>query len=215
MNVAGIVLAGGRSTRMGAPKAALAWRGTTLLQHTTAVLTRAGTAPLIVVVAPGQAPAAADTGVTVVEDPRQGLGPLQGLAAGLAAAAPHAPWAFVAPTDLPFLHEALVAAVLDACADGVDAVVPRAHGRLQRVVAAYRTTLAGRADALVAAGRRDLGALLGELRVAVLGEAELLGDERLRAADPALRGLRDVDTPADYRAALARVPPAARAGSPR
>jgi len=51
---AGVVLAGGRSSRMGAPKAALDWHGSTLLRRTVSVVARAVTGPVLVVRAPGQ-----------------------------------------------------------------------------------------------------------------------------------------------------------------
>ena len=109
---AGVVLAGGRSTRMGTAKAALEWHGSTLLRHVTGIVGRAVDGPVIVVRAPGQQLPALDPQVLVHTDPEEGRGPMQGLAVGLAAAAEHAPVAFVCSTDLPFLHSAFVTAVL-------------------------------------------------------------------------------------------------------
>jgi hypothetical protein len=77
---AGIVLAGGRSSRMGAPKAGLDWHGSTLLGHVVGVVGR-GAGPVVVVRAPGQALPALPAGVRVVEDAREGRGPLEGLRA--------------------------------------------------------------------------------------------------------------------------------------
>src|SRR5216683_493047 len=51
---AGIVLAGGRSSRMGTPKAALEWHGSTLLRRTAGILARVTDGPVLVVRAPGQ-----------------------------------------------------------------------------------------------------------------------------------------------------------------
>src|SRR5713226_6818959 len=103
---AGIVLAGGRSSRMGTSKAALEWHGSTLLRRVTGVLARVVDGPVVVVRAPGQALPALPPQIDVVDDPREGLGPLQGLAAGLAATADRAEAAFACSTDLPFLHPA-------------------------------------------------------------------------------------------------------------
>src|SRR5260370_29334001 len=105
---AGIVLAGGRSSRMGPPKAALEWHGSTLLRRTVGIMSRVADGPVVVVRAPGQALPALPPQVDVVDDPREGLGPVQGLAAGLAATADRAEVAFVCSTDLPFLHPAFV-----------------------------------------------------------------------------------------------------------
>src|SRR6266542_1504074 len=81
---AGIVLAGGRSSRMGTPKAALEWHGSTLLRRTAGIISRVVSGPVVVVRAPGQALPVLPGHVEVVDDPREGLGPVQGLAAGLA-----------------------------------------------------------------------------------------------------------------------------------
>ncbi len=85
VEAAAIVLAGGRSSRMGTPKAALEWHGTTLLRRTTAVLARTVSGPVIVVRAPGQPLPDLPCDVRIVEDPVEGVGPLQGIAAGLSA----------------------------------------------------------------------------------------------------------------------------------
>ncbi len=54
MTSGGVVLAGGRSSRMGAPKAALEWHGSTLLRRTVAIVARATGGPVVVVRANGQ-----------------------------------------------------------------------------------------------------------------------------------------------------------------
>ncbi len=52
MTVAGVLLAAGRSQRMGRPKALLPYRGQTLLHHATQTLCATGCNPRIVVVSP-------------------------------------------------------------------------------------------------------------------------------------------------------------------
>src|SRR3954447_22279597 len=94
---AGIVLAGGRSSRMGTPKAALEWHGSTLLRHVVGIVARGVDGPVVVVRAPGQDLPSLPANVDVVEDAREGRGPLQGLASGLAAVATSA--AYVSSTD--------------------------------------------------------------------------------------------------------------------
>ncbi len=63
---AGIVLAGGRSSRMGTPKAALEWHGSTLLRRTVGIMSRVADGPVVVVRAPGQALPALPPQVDVV-----------------------------------------------------------------------------------------------------------------------------------------------------
>src|SRR5919201_6251699 len=114
---AGIVLAGGRSSRMGTPKAALEWHGSTLLRRVTGLVARGVDGPVVVVRAPGQSLPALPADVEVVEDAREGRGPLQGLAAGLAAVADRAAAAYVSSTDVPLLHPRFIRRVLAAFDD--------------------------------------------------------------------------------------------------
>jgi molybdenum cofactor guanylyltransferase len=204
---AGIVLAGGRSSRMGTPKAALEWHGSTLLRRTAGILERVAGRPVIVVRAPGQVLPALPPHTRVVDDPREGLGPVQGLAAGLAAVADQAEVAFVCATDLPFLHPAFVRRVLRATDGGADVGLPVARGHPQPLAAAYRTALAPVAERLVARQRLRPAFLFRECQVTRLDEAALRADPLLAALDPGLDSVLNVNEPADYRAARSRPPP--------
>lgn len=212
MRAAGLVLAGGRSSRMGVPKAALEWHGSTLLRRTCGVLQRAGLQPVVVVRAPGQELPPLPADVEVVDDPREGLGPLQGMAVGLTALADRADVAFVCSTDLPFLHAELVRRVLrpfDDPVDGeaLDVVLPVARGYPQPLTAAYRTRLAPVVAALVAADRLRPAFIFEDATVLRLDDDALLADPALRAADPTLESLVNVNERADYDAARARPAP--------
>ena len=212
MRAAGLVLAGGRSSRMGVPKAALEWHGSTLLARNCGVLRRAGLDPVLVVRAPGQELPALPTYVEVVDDPREGLGPLQGMAVGLTALADRAEVAFVCSTDLPFLHAELVRRVLrpfthPVDGDALDVVLPVARGYPQPLAAAYRTRLAPVVAALVAADRLRPAFIFEDASVLRLDDDARLADAALRAADPTLESLVNVNERADYDAARARPAP--------
>ncbi|MGD0702227.1 MAG: molybdenum cofactor guanylyltransferase [Trebonia sp.] len=208
---AGVVLAGGRSSRMGAPKPALEWHGSTLLRRTVGIVARATGGPVVVVRASGQQLPPLPLGTVVVDDPREGKGPVQGIAAGLAALAalgtPGTPasaaeTAFVSSTDLPFLHPAFIQCVLRALTeDAADVALPVARGFRQPLAAAYRVSLAGTAERLVSAGRLRPALLFDECVVTRIGEARLRRDPVLAALDPALDSVRNVNSPADYLAA--------------
>src|SRR3954454_5365268 len=99
-DTAGIVLAGGRSSRMGTPKAALEWHGSTLLRRVCGIVGRAVDGAVVVVRAPGPPLPALPDSIAGGEDAREGRGPLQGLAAGLAAVRDDAPAAYVSSTDV-------------------------------------------------------------------------------------------------------------------
>ncbi|GGM72219.1 hypothetical protein GCM10010106_18150 [Thermopolyspora flexuosa] len=205
---AGVVLAGGRSTRMGTPKAWLDWHGSTLLYRTAAVLRRTVGGPVVVVAAPGQRLPHLPAGVTVTEDPVEGRGPMQGLAVGLAAVADAAETAFVCSTDMPFLHPAFVRRVLRELADSpADLALPVVGGYRQPLAAAYRTSLAGLVADLLAKGDLRPGMLFQHCTVAWLDEPRLLTDPDLAACDPSLESVTNVNTPEDYAAARARPAP--------
>jgi molybdopterin-guanine dinucleotide biosynthesis protein A len=188
---------------MGTPKAALEWHGSTLLRRTLGVLARSVEGSLLVVRAPDQPLPEMPPQVDVVEDPEEGLGPLQGIAAGLAALAGRAYAAFVCSTDLPFLHPVFVRRVLAALTDDVDVVLPVARGYPQPLAAAYRVTLAPLVAELVTAGDLRLAFLVRHHRCRTLrlNDAALLADPVLAAADPALDSVVNVNSPEDYRAA--------------
>lgn len=196
---------GGGSTRMGAPKALLDWHGTPLVAHVVGVLSEAvAPGPLVVVAQRGQELPALPEGVELVRDREAGRGPLQGLLGGLEALAAQVDAAFVAATDLPLLTPSFVRRLLDALEPGLDAAVPVAHGHRQPFAAAYRPSVAPLLEALLVGGERRAGVLLERCRTRFLDEAELLADAELARVDPRLDSLVNVNTPAEYAAALAR-----------
>ena len=210
---------------MGTPKAALEWHGSTLLRRTVGILARATDGPVVVVRAAGQDLPVLPPGTTVVTDPREGKGPVQGIAAGLAALAGQAEAAFVSSTDMPFLHPAFVRRVLrTVAAEGVDVCLPVARGYPQPLAAGYRTSLAATAERLVKEDRLRPAFLFDECVVQRLDDAALTADPVLGALDPGLDSLINVNEPADYQAARARPAPEvtvqlfgslARAGQPK
>ncbi|MDP9400419.1 MAG: NTP transferase domain-containing protein [Actinomycetota bacterium] len=204
---AGVVLAGGRSRRMGRPKAWLEWHGSTLLRRVVDVVARGTHGPVVVVRAPGQELPPLPAGTEVVEDAREGLGPLQGLAAGLAAVADRAEAAYVSSTDVPLLHPAFVSRVLAAVDDETDVVLPRVGDHNHPLAAAYRTALLPRVERLLAEDRLRPAFLFEDCRVKRLDEEALLVDRLLRAADPALDSVLNLNEPADYDAARTRPAP--------
>ena len=194
---------------MGTPKAALEWHGSTLLNRTVGIVARAVNGPVVVVRAAGQDLPDLPKGATVVEDPRQGKGPVQGIAAGLAALSGQAETAFISSTDMPFLHPAFVRRVLRVLdeQDGTDVALPVARGYPQPLAAAYRVSLAEIAERLVKEDRLRPAFLFGECRVERLDDAALRRDPVLAALDPDLDSVLNVNEPADYQAARARPAP--------
>jgi molybdenum cofactor guanylyltransferase len=178
---------------MGTPKAWLDWHGTTLLWRVCGLVGDGVGGPVIVVRAPGQELPGVPAGVRVVDDAREGHGPLQGLLAGLEAAEDEV--AFAASVDMPFLHPRFIRAVCDALGDA-DAAVPRTDGHREPFAAAYRTSLAPLLAELLAQGETSPGALLARCRTRWL-------DDGL----PHPESLRNLNTRDQYEAALAETGP--------
>lgn len=209
MRTAAIVLAGGRSTRMGRPKASLEWHGSTLVRRAAGVAARVVDGPVVVVRADGQELPPLPEQVEIAQDARDARGPLEGVAAGLALVGDRADAVFVCGVDTPLLHPALIAHVIAALAQDAEADValPVAHGFPHPLCAAYRTTIARRLDELLAANRLSTKPLLERCRVRELDEDALLADRAVREHDPDLRSLLNLNAPEEYEAARARPAP--------
>ncbi len=196
--VAGLVLAGGRSSRMGQAKATLEWQGRPLVEHIAMTLDMAVDGPVVVVHAPGQALPTLPAGIEFAVDAAEGRGPLEGIAAGLRAVHGRAGAAFVSSTDVPFLHPAFVRRIVAALDETVDAVVPRDGERTYPLSAVYRVALLTVAEDLLAADRLRASLLAERARTRYLDVSTLLDDPVLAAADPGLRSLADVNDPGSY-----------------
>jgi molybdopterin-guanine dinucleotide biosynthesis protein A len=194
---------------MGTSKAALEWHGSTLLRRTAGILARVTNGPVVVVRAPGQDLPHLPEGTLIADDPREGKGPVQGIAAGLTALRGRADIAFICSTDMPFLHPAFARRVLRVLEDSetTDVALPLARGFRQPLAAAYRVSLAERAERLVAEDQLRPAFLFGQFTVETLDDAALKQDPVLAALDPDLDSVVNVNTPADYQAARARPAP--------
>ena len=202
-----IILAGGKSSRMGTPKAALDWHGSTLLRRVTGLAQRTVDGPVVVVRAPGQQLPQIPPSVEVVSDAREGRGPLQGLAAGLAAIGGRAEVAYVSSTDVPLLHPAFMRRVIGAFTAEVDVVLPEIHGFRQPLSAAYRARLLPEVETLIAADKLKPAFLFERCRVLRLDDAAMLRDGALAASDPDLASVCNLNEPEDYDQAHAQPAP--------
>ncbi|SRR5581483_813221 len=189
-DAAAIILAGGKSSRMGRPKALLSFDGEPLIAHVVRKLAQIFP-EIVVVAAPDQE--LPPLPATVARDEVAYRGPVSGIYHGLAAAAREI--CFVTSCDAPFLNPALIAHLLAQIADS-DVVVPFWEERFQPLHAVYR---AGVAPLLRAQLER------GELRPIFLFDKvrtrKILEDE-IRRFDPDGLSLLNMNAPADYETAL-------------
>lgn len=195
--IAGIVLAAGRSRRMGRPKPLLRFRGASFLERAVDALREGGCGEVVVVAAPPDDPAAAAiaeaagrAGARVVVSPRPDAEQVDSLRAGLAALPPEAIAAVVLPADVPGVDSAAVRAVVEAFRERGAPVVRAVHaGKHGHPVLFARRVFADLFAASLPEGARS---------VVHAHAAEL---EEVEVSSPAL--LLDVDTPDDYRRLLA------------
>ena len=186
----GIVLAGGQSTRLGTAKALLRLGDKTFLELAVSAVRPFCRRTIVVAAATGWSlPDLGDC--TVVADETPGLGPLGGLVTGLAASDDE--WHLTLACDLPLVRPKLLELIVGE-AVAAAAVVPRAGGRLHPLLAAYARSCLAPARASLEAGRRAMTALLDQVQVKFIEEAQL------READQDLASFINVNTWDDYRA---------------
>ena len=190
---AGLILCGGRSSRMGRDKAALRFGTETLLERT---LRRMGAVagPVAVALPPGAAPPLPPD-VLALPDRSAHEGPLVGLAEGFRRLQGLAERVLVMPVDMPFLDEPWLLRLAEGLARA-PAVLYRYQGFANALTAGYRLTLLPKLERLIAEGKR---------RPIALSEGEpalILDVEPLWSAGAGPPPLMDVDTPEDYRDAL-------------
>jgi molybdenum cofactor guanylyltransferase len=195
MTTGGIVLCGGRSTRMGSPKALLPFGSETMLQRVVRLL---GTvvSPIVVVAAPGQELPALPPSITVTRDEREDRGPLEGLHAGLKALPADVDAAYITSCDVPLLVPAFVERVIQLLGDH-DIAVMEIDGFAHPLSAVYRRRTLPHVEALLAADRLRVAFLFDAVKTRRLQIADVI------SADPELLTLRNLNTPKDYEEALA------------
>lgn len=168
----GVVLAGGAGRRIGGAKATVALWGVPLLAYPVAALQAVLSEVVVVAKRDTELPPLPGVGIwTEPDTPRH---PLTGIVHALEQVDGRA--VLVCAGDLPFVTAALVQELAEADAGGAPALVPRAAGRLQPLLARYEpSALAPLAAALAGAGR---SAPLRELVAALSPRVLDMADER-------------------------------------
>ncbi len=190
MKLAGIVLCGGRSSRMGRPKANLPFGNEVMLARVVRLL-RSVVNPVIVVAAGNQQLPQLASDTVVVRDRRDYRGPLEGICRGLLAVAGHADAAFATACDAPLLVPAFVERVRTLLGNH-DVAVP-VDGKYHHPLAAiYRPRVVPEIEQLL--DHDQLRPVFLYDRV----DTRRVPVELLREVDPQLLTLRNVNTPEEY-----------------
>jgi len=194
---AGIVLCGGRSSRMARPKAWLPFGDEVLLQRVVRILSQV-VEPIVVVAAREQPLPALPEPIILVRDAREYLGPLNGLAEGLAALEGRAEVAYLSSCDVPFLRPGFVRRVLDRLG-GASVCLAEVGGFKHPLAAAYRIEALPVVRSLLDTGR------LRPVYVTELVKTQILSAEDFADVDPDLSSLRNLNTPEEYEAAIREI----------
>ncbi|HZO88212.1 MAG TPA: molybdenum cofactor guanylyltransferase [Chthonomonadaceae bacterium] len=179
-----IILAGGKSSRMGQDKALLPYNGTTLLEHVAASLQPVVKEVVVVTDVPDKYRLSCGR---VLGDTYPGVGPVGGIVTGLTALGEgnH----IVVACDMPGLEAGVLRLLLRACTPDWDAVVPEVGGQMEPLCAVYRHAAAPRLLRFLESGGRSAREALDSLRVKRVGEGVL------RRIDPDLLCFANVNTP--------------------
>jgi len=195
VTVGGIVLCGGKSTRMGTPKATLPFGSETMLQRVVRLL-GAVVSPIIAVAAREQSLPPLPDAVIITRDEREAKGPLEGIRAGLSALPPSIDAAYITSCDVPLLVPAFVGRMIDLMGDH-DIAVMEIDGFPHPLSAIYRRSVLPHVESLLAADRLRPVFLFDAVRT------RRVKPEEMAVVDPELKTLRNLNTQEEYRAALA------------
>lgn len=188
------ILAGGRSRRMGRPKAWLDVQGRPLLTRVLASVRELSQDILLIANQP-ELYTAFD--LPCLPDLIPDSGPLGGLYTALKAA--RQPWTLVVACDMPWLNPALLAALIElALSSAEEAVVPRWDERPEPLHAVYHRRCLPALTAKIKAGDLKIAGLLNELSVRYVEPAEI------RRYDADGRSFTNLNTPDDWAASNQR-----------
>jgi molybdopterin-guanine dinucleotide biosynthesis protein A len=193
MRTGGVVLCGGKSTRMGTSKALLPFGDETMLQRVVRLL-RGVVTPIVVVAASDKPLPPLPPDVIVTRDELEDRGPLEGLRTGLKALPPGIDAAYVTSCDVPLLVPGFVQRMLELIGD-CDIAVMEVDGFAHPLAAVYRVTTLPHVEELLAHHQLRPLFLFDAVRTRRVRRDEM-------TADPGLRTLRNLNTREDYEQAL-------------
>ena len=185
--MAGLVLCGGASRRMGAEKALLAFEGEALVAR---VARRLSSVASPVILAPGTRGRLGDLGFEEVDDVAEGSGPLAGLAAGLSVS-PH-PLVAVVAVDMPFASPEVLT-LLARRIGTADAAIPVTDEGSQPLHAVYSTRALPAIRHALRSGRRAVREVVSDVL-----RARWVERDAWRTGDPTGTFAMNLNRPEDW-----------------
>jgi molybdopterin-guanine dinucleotide biosynthesis protein A len=157
-NITAVIMAGGRSSRMGTDKGLVHFKGKEMVRWPIEILEQFFKNVFIVANNPGYA----KFGLPIYEDLLKDKGPLAGIYTALKLSA--TPWNFIVACDMPFVNSFVIQRLVDSC-NSHDAVVPYYNDRPEPMCACYNKTCIPYIEKQLAAGNNKLQDFLQEIRV--------------------------------------------------
>lgn len=131
----------------------------------------------------------------IVADERGDSGPLEGIRVGLKTAQPFSEWAFVTSCDVPMIASSvlqLLQSIAGSVDDDTEAIVPASASRIFGMTALYRTASHPKIDSLIEQGQLRVTGLATQL------ETKIVDIDELKAIDPPLDSVRNLNSPEHY-----------------
>ncbi len=185
-HVTGVVLAGGKSARMGLDKASLLIDGRQMIMYVVDALREAFSNIMIVAKDANDFHA---PGVKTVGDCIRGHGPLVGIYSALSVC--QTPYCFVIACDMPCADPALMKWMVSAC-KGYDVFVPKVNSYLEPLFALYSKQCITPIKNCLAKGDYSVRSIFSQVNVGFAHES------KIRAIDPKLRSFVNINTKDDF-----------------
>lgn len=181
-----LILAGGKSKRMGSPKHLLPASGGTMIDH---IVNRLGDSFSEVLVA-GRGLKLDRADARAIEDVNLKRTPLVGILSGLIES--KNPNVFVIGCDMPFVKPELIQCLMVHCRSATDVVIPVIRGYYEPLCAVYSVNNADSIRQYLDSGCSKVTGFYKSVQVTEVLESDI------RKVDPALESFINLNTPHDY-----------------
>jgi molybdenum cofactor guanylyltransferase len=153
MNLTGIVLAGGKSSRMGSDKGLMDYKGKKLIEYPINLLSSFCSEIII----SSNNDAYLQFGFPVVADEIEDAGPAAGLAAALKAGSNE--WNLVLSCDVPFVNAEAIEYLISFAGSGLGAV-PKHNGFVEPLIALYHRSFYEVLESDIASGNLQMNSII-------------------------------------------------------
>lgn len=190
--VTGIILCGGRSSRMGRNKALLDFGGKSIIEHTVDLFVSIFPETILVTNTPEEY---SNLGIKTVTDIFPHKGSLGGIYTGLLHASHE--YSFIATCDMPFLRRGLIEFLM-TLKDGYDVVVPVLNGGHEPLHAVYSKSCLKTIENRISKGDLRIRGFYHEVKVREVREDEMKG------YNPDPSPFININTPEEYESAICK-----------